>query len=285
MTHLETDQATLYDEWLGLSPELRNTANIKGEVVRNQVRDLQQILTNKLRLPDYNIISLQEIESAIPQLRSNLSEIQSSIANAISPMEQKFESINQEVEQAENTLSLLQGASFPWEEGETPILAIRAKDLDSDLEGVITLTNLNFVFEQEKEVVLKKTLFVVTEKKTVREVKVQKPIGMIASLIHGKVGFFKGSGLFVKFAPESGIREMKFDTSSEDADWITKSYNYVNSGQAETELAAAAPPATKEQVTPQLVICRVCGAPYTEKIFRGQTSVNCKYCGAVVSIK
>jgi len=285
MTHLETDQATLYDEWLGLSPELRNTANLKGEVVRNQVRDLQQVLTNKLRLPDYNVSSLQEIESAIPQLRSNLSEMQSSIVNAMSPLEQKFESINQEVEQAENTLSLLQGASFPWEEGETPILSIRAKDLDSDFEGVITLTNLNFVFEQEKEVVLKKTLFVVTEKKTVREVKVQKPIGMIASLIHGKVGFFKGSGLFVKFAPESGIREMKFDTSSEDADWITKSYNYVNSGQAETELAAAAPPATKEQVTPQLVICKVCGAPYTEKVFRGQTSVNCKYCGAVVSIK
>jgi DNA repair exonuclease SbcCD ATPase subunit len=169
MTHLETDQATLSDEWLRLNPELRNTANLKGEVVRNQVRNLQQILTNKLRLPDYNVNSLQEIESAIPQLRSNLSEIQSSIANAMSPMEQKFETINQDVQQAENTLSLLQGASFPWEEGETPILAIKAKDLNSDLEGVITLTNLNFIFEQEKEIVLKKTLFVVTEKKTVRE--------------------------------------------------------------------------------------------------------------------
>jgi hypothetical protein len=209
----------------------------------------------------------------------------SSIANEMSPLEQKYESINQDLERAENTLSLLQGASFPWEKSETPIVAIRAKDLNSDLDGVITLTNLNFIFEQEKEVVLKKTLFVVTEKKTIREAKVQKPIGMIASLIHGKVGFFKGSGLFVKFAPESGISEMKFDTSSEDAEWIAKSYKYINSGQADNELAAAAPLAAKEQETPHLVICKVCGAPYSEKIYRGQTSVNCKYCGAVVSLQ
>ncbi len=185
--------------------------------------------------------NLQEIESGIPEVRLNLSEMYSAITSSLSPLEQKYESIDQDLTRAESTLSLLEGASFPWEESESPILAIKAKDLNSNLEGVLTLTNLNIVFEHEKEVVLKKTLFIVTEKKKVREVEVQKPIGMVTSLIHGKVGFLKGSGLFIKFASEAGIPEMKFDTTGEDADWVTKSYSQIISGQIDKELAASAP--------------------------------------------
>ena len=124
-----------------------------------------------------------------------------------------------------------------------------------------------------------------TEKKTVREVAVQKPIGMVTRLVQGKVGFFKGSGLFVEFVSECGVPEMKLDTTGQDAEWMTESYNYVISGQADEELATVAPAHTADQEMPQLLVCPVCGAPYHEKIYRGQTSVNCKYCGAVVSIQ
>jgi len=99
------------------------------------------------------------------------------------------------------------------------------------------------------------------------------------------VGFFKGSGLFVEFASESGIPEMKFDTSGQDAEWIAESYSYIVSGRADEELAAVTPEATADQETPQLVVCPVCGAPYREKIYQGQTSVNCKYCGTAVSLR
>ena len=128
-------------------------------------------------------------------------------------------------------------------------------------------------------------LFVVTEKKNVREVVVQKPIGMVTGLVHGKVGFFKGSGLFVKFASETGIPEMKFDTSGQEAKWMIKGYNYIISGQADKELAAASPLSAAIKEASHLVVCPICGAPYREKIYRGQTSVNCNYCKAVISIK
>jgi predicted nucleic acid-binding Zn-ribbon protein len=287
LANLEADQAALSRDWNRIAPELRTTTNLKGETVRAQIQNLQRTLTYRVGSGDYNFGNLQEIESGIPELRSNLSEMHSSITSALSPLEQKFENINQDLTRAESTISLLEGASFPWEEGETPILAIKAKDLNSDLEGVITLTNLHFIFEHVKEVALKKILFVVTEKKTVREVMVQKPIGMVTDLVQGKVGFFKGSGLFVKFASEAGIPEMKFDTTGEDADWITKSYSQIISGQTDKELAASTPAtevkAEKEKL--QLVTCPVCSAPYTEKVYRGQTSVNCKYCGALVSLQ
>jgi predicted nucleic acid-binding Zn-ribbon protein len=263
-THLESDQAALAEDWARLNPELRSTANLKGEMARTRIQELQQALSSKVSSGDYNIENLQEIETGIPELRGNLSDIQSSVLSAMSPLEETFANVDQDLSKAESTLSLLTAASFPWEEDESPILAIRAKDLDNDREGVITLTNLKFVFEHEKEIVLKKTLFIVIEKKIVREVVVQKPIGMVDSLSQGRVGFFKGAGLFVKFASESGIPEMKFDTSGEDADWATKTYNYVLSGQAERELAAVTAgksESREEPKAPQLVTCPVCGAP------------------------
>jgi TolA-binding protein len=285
LKHLERDQTTLSEDWARLGLDLRANASIKGEIVRTRVRDLQKALSYRATGADYNLVNLQEIESGIPELRLTLSEMHNSTTAALSPLEKKYERIDQDLARAESTLSILEAASFPWEESETPILAIRAKDLNNNLQGFITLTNLKFVFEHEKEIVLKKTLFVVTEKKTVREVMVQKPIGMVTSLVHGKVGFFRGSGLFVKFAPEAGIGEMKFDTTGQDADWVTKTYNYIISGQAEKELAASTPASKEERVGMQIVTCPVCGAPYTERIYRGQTSVNCKYCGSIIVIQ
>ncbi len=285
LTYLETDQAALAQEWNNISPELRTTVNMKAQNIRSQTQMLQQKLSQKAGLGNYNQSNLVEIETGIAPVRSSLSEMYNSLNSSISPAEQKFENINEDLNHVENTLSILQGASFNWEQEETPMLAIEAKELNSDSKGFLTLTNLKFVFEHQKEIVLKKTLFIVTEKKVVREVKVQKPIGMVTDLTQGKVGFFKGTGLYIKFAQESGIPEMKFDTSSQDAEWVTKNYKYIMSGEAEKHLEATNPEGTtKEQKAPMLVTCTKCGAPYTEKIYRGQTSLNCKYCGAVIAL-
>jgi hypothetical protein len=283
MAHLEPAHVALAGEWARVSPQLRTTANLRGDLVRTRVHDLQQALTYRLGLSDYNLSSLLEVEAGLPELRSTLADLRSSVAVTLSPIEQQYAALDHDVTRAEATLSLLEGASFPWEAGETPILAIRAKDLQRDLDGVLALTNRRFIFEQEREVVVKKTLFVVTEKKTVREVAVQKPIGMVTALTEGKVGFFKGGGLFVAFAAEAGIPEMKFDTTDQDAAWATKTYRFILSGQADRELVAAAP--TAEPRAPQLVVCPVCGAPYKRKIYRGETSVQCEYCGATVSVQ
>ena len=182
-------------------------------------------------------------------------------------------------------MTLTTQASFPWIEGETPIISIKAKDLINNSNGVITLTNLHFIYEHEKEIVLKKRFFIVTEKKIVREVAVHKPIGMVTQMTKGRVGLLKGSGLFIEFAPESGIPEMKLDTKGNEADWITQSFNSIVSGQVDEELSSVTPKTESDKDSPQLLICQICGAPYNEKIYRGQISVNCKYCKTVITLQ
>jgi transcriptional regulator NrdR family protein len=285
LTHLESNQISLSEEWARVNPEIRTDTSHKGETLRARIQDLQQILTSRLGHADYNLGNLNDIKATIPELRLDLSIMQGSIVNKLSSFEKKFQSIDKDLRKAESTVSILSKASFPWEKGETPIIATKAKDLNNDLEGFITLTNLRFIFESKKEIALKKLLFIVTEKKIVREVIIQKPIGMVKRLVQGKVGFFKGAGLFIEFASDSGVPEMKFDTTNQDAKWVTESYNYVISGQVDKDLSTIIPEATSDKVTPKLVICPVCGAPYREKIYRGETSINCKYCETSISLK
>ncbi len=284
LTHLEKDQASLSKEWMELSQELRKTTSLKGEIVRTRIQGLQQAINDKFGSTDYDPSNLRDIESGIPELRLSLSQMQNTAVSVLSPLENRFESIDKDLCKAESTVLITSQASFPWEEGESPIVAAKVKDLNNDLEGFLILTSRRFVFESEKEIALKKVLFVVTEKKTMREVVVQKPIGMVSRLVHGKVGLFKGSGFFVEFASESRIPEMKFDTSGQDVEWIVESYNYVISGRADEELAAVTPVATADQDKLKLAVCPFCSAPYREKIYRGQTSVSCKYCGATIAI-
>lgn len=284
LTHLEINQISLSEIWGKLSPDLRATANQKSEIIRTKTRDLQLVLAQNQRRADYNLGNLQKIESRFSELRLNLSEAQGYVTSSLTPLEKRYQSIDKDLRKAESTVALISQASFPWIEGETPVIATKAKDLNNDFKGIITLTNLHFIFEQEKEIVLKKRLFIVTEKKIVREVAVHKPIGMVTRLTKGRVGLLKGSGLFVEFTPDIGIPEMKFDTKGSEADWIVQSYNYIISGQVDEELATITPESTKDQETPQLLVCQICGAPYDEKIYRGQTSVNCKYCKAVLTL-
>ncbi|UCH02587.1 MAG: hypothetical protein JSV20_02020, partial [Candidatus Bathyarchaeota archaeon] len=218
LTHLETDQTTLSDTWSQISPDLRANTSLKSEAIRSRTLDLQGALRQRERYSNYNVTNLQGIESQLSEIRHSLAGIESDIANSLTPLEKRYKNIDQNLRKAESTVELVAQASFPWEEGETAIIAAKVKDLNNDLDGYITLTNLRFIFEHIKEIVLKKRLFIVTEKKIVREVAVHKPIGMITRLTKGRVGLLKGSGLFVEFASETGIPEMKFDTKGSDAD-------------------------------------------------------------------
>jgi hypothetical protein len=144
----------------------------------------------------------------------------------------------------------------------------------------LALTNLRILFEEIKEEVIRKNLIFATEKKTIREVILDQPIGSIDVIEKGRVGFFKGAGLFFKFKPQTGLEELKIDTTGNDDDKIIHFYNYVISGEAEKELEPV-----KETIEDNVpVTCPICSAPYREEILKGQTSVKCIYCGAVIKI-
>ena len=136
-------------------------------------------------------------------------------------------------------------------------------------------------FEEIKEIVLRKTFFIVTEKKTVREVMVNTPIGAIEEIQKGNVGFFKGAGLFISFRKSTNVEDLKIDTTGSDADKLLRFYNYIISGEAQKELVYDQ---VEETTKPEIVSCPHCSAPFNEEIMKGQTSISCKYCGTVIKL-
>jgi len=102
--------------------------------------------------------------------------------------------INRESSRKARTESRSSGKNGPaysvgliqWTENECPVVAVNAKDMNKDVDGVLTLTNHRIILESVKEIVLKKTLFIATEKKKVREVAFEGPVGSVKSLIKGE---------------------------------------------------------------------------------------------------
>ena len=134
---------------------------------------------------------------------------------------------------------------------------IQTHALNKDKHGIIILSNFRFIFEEIKEVVIKRTFFIVTEKKTVREVIIDQPIGAVDEIHKGNVGFLKGSGLYIKFRPSTGLDDLKLDTSGNDDDKIIKFYNHIISGDAQKELVQEDEDADD---APELVRCPNCSA-------------------------
>jgi len=229
--------------------------------------------------------NLTSIESRLGYVKPKILELGGHVSKNLSEFESGLQDIEQDLKIAEATVELVSHASFPWKEGESPIFAVEAEEMKDDVEGIVTLTNLRFIFESQREVVLKKTLFIATEKKTVREVVMEKPIGMIDRISKGRVGFLEGHGVFVTFKPEIRLKEMKFDIKGYEADRMIRLFNFITSGEAERELTALQETMdVEERADIRILTCENCSAPYTDEVYRGQTSVKCRFCGSVIAI-
>lgn len=285
LTYLEKDQDALVERWRDRGPALKENVRDRITQLRSELNNLKRQLSRRRRDSVYEVSRLRNVESRVGAFKSRVSGLKAHASDALSEYNSRLQKIDQDLKIAEATVDLTSQASFPWKDGESPILAVKAKDMNKDVKGILTLTNQRFIFESETEIVLKKRLFIATEKKKVREVVIDQPVGMVDSLTKGRIGFLAGHGLFVKFKPRSRLKEMKFDTKGYEADWMLRFYNFVVSGEAEEELTALeGEEGVEEKGEPRPLVCEICGAPYTEEVYRGQTSVQCKYCGAVIPL-
>jgi hypothetical protein len=280
MGHLEGASEGLSSRWGMRAPTLKDDAWSRASSIRSELEALSSQLS---ALGSSGDSDLSIAESRLGTFREDVSRLRSYIDDEIDEFESSYEELNSELSVTENTTELLSKPSFDWKKKEHPVVAIRAHHLDDDVHGVMTLTNQRFIFEGEKEVVLKKTLFIATEKKTVREVVIDRPIGSLEAIDKGRVSLFKGSGLFVKFKPETGLGDVKFDTRGNEGDQVIRNFEYISSGEADRDLAEAHGEEEEEREAAP-VVCPICSAPYTAEIYRGQTSLECKYCGAVIHL-
>lgn len=269
-----------------MSTELEKNWNSQLPNIQSYSLEQSNLLLQRQNNLDARIDRTETLDELIrfgnqlSDISRDFTAIEGSLRGQLDDFQSRYQQIDDDLRTAELTASNLANTSIGWKNNEHPVLAVKVKDLTNDVDGVLTLTNLRILFEDVKEEVIRKNLLFATEKKTIREVTLNQPIGSIEEIEKGRVGFFKGAGLFFKFKPKTGLDELKIDTSGNEDDDIIHFYNFIISGEAEEELE----PVKKETEDNIPVVCPNCSAPYREEILRGQTSVKCIYCGSVIKL-
>ena len=276
MPDLEEQVEGVTGRWRVSAPGYRSQSQAEFDRISREAGSLNRQLSNP------SAEGLYAAEGLINTLNLVATQYGDSVNAMIGGYRGELDGIERDLGVAESTMALLVEHSFQWKHGESPVISVRAQHMDKGVSGILTLTNMRFIYEEERMEVLKKILFFATEKKKVREVLIDQPIGAVESLRSGSMGLFKGAGLYIKFKEGTGGGEARFDTKGKQGDQISRFYQYVMGGGADEVMEGEEEEGKKEAFRP--VVCPHCSAPYTEEVYRGQTSVECRYCGTVVRL-
>jgi DNA-directed RNA polymerase subunit RPC12/RpoP len=291
MSYLEKSQDLLTTKWAESGPLIKQGFLDSVQPLRSEVNRLRSEINRLTTETEHGSLgwvrsSASSLSLEVSSLKGRTASETSKFSISLNEFKSSVSALDRDLRIAETTMGWVSQASFPWKEGESPVLALKAKIMMGDKnEGTLFLTNQRFIFEGTKEVVLKRVLFIATKKKTVRTVLVDQPIGIIQEISKGRVGLLAWAGVYVRFKPASGLEEMPFDVKGEEVDMTTKFFNYIISGEADVDIATVRGEAPKiAPPTVKVLRCPTCGAPYTREVYRGQTSVQCEYCGSVIPV-
>ncbi|MEM3549565.1 MAG: hypothetical protein QXN87_05995 [Candidatus Bathyarchaeia archaeon] len=291
MGHLEKSIELLSKKWAEASPTIRHSFYTNVQPLTSQIRALEaeagrirgEIGMGNIALSHMRISRLSTEAST---LRARVAGETGKINIALNEFLGSINAIDRDLKLAEKTMELFSYASFQLRPEETPVFAIDGKIMTGEkCEGTLYFTNQRFIFEGKREVVLQRKLFIATKKKTERAVLIEQPIGALQEITKGRVGLVAWTGIYIRFKPERRIDETPFDVKDWEADAITRFFQYIIGGEAERDIALIKGVAVKEVPTIQMIRCPNCGAPYTKEIYKGQTTLQCEYCGASIMIK
>jgi len=289
--HLDDRLSQFLNGWIKYRQTFLTQINATQLSIKNQASPLRQEGQSLMQAVDYE--DTQTVEQRIESFRDKVDSFTSTARNSLSGLESsvgrlkaeggELEKQIQKIGYAMNELSL---ASFQLRPGEGVVDAHDATYMTPQKEkwhGTLFLTGERMIFERREDVALKKVLFIATQKKTIKEVELDLPIGYVQNVSKGRVSLLAWGGIFIDFKEPCQIRQAVFDVKDLEIDEIISTFNYIMSGEAERDkLATTGTPV--EQRIPKVVKCQNCGAPIMQEIVLGERSVTCTYCGTVIQV-
>jgi DNA-directed RNA polymerase subunit RPC12/RpoP len=291
MGHLEKSIELLSQKWVEVGPLVKQAFASYVQPLNTQIRALRDE-TQRLRIGVSSGRSLSgnalamRLMSDASSLRSRTVAEAEKVASPLKELEASIGVLDRDLKIAEITVALFSQAAFPLKPSESPVLAIAGKSMAGEkAEGTLFFTNQRFVFEAKKEVVLEKKLFIVTKKRTDRVVVMEQPIGALQEIAKGRVGLIAWTGIYIRFKPGLQVQEAPFDVKGWEADVIGRFFTYIIGGEADVDIARTKGVTAQKAPAIRVARCDHCGAPYTREIYKGQTSVQCEYCGTSIVVQ
>ncbi|HVO85968.1 MAG TPA: hypothetical protein VMT06_02470 [Candidatus Eisenbacteria bacterium] len=290
MGHLEKGIDLVVKKWADAGPMVKQTYYSNLQPLTSQITLLENEARNLRTQANIGNIGLNEsvllrLAAESSSLRARISSEAAKVSSPVNQLSASVNAIDRDMRVAETSLKLFSQAAFPLKPDESPVLAIEGKIMSGQKsEGTLYFTNRRFIFEVKKEMILEKKLFIATKKKIERTVAIDQPIGALQEISKGRVGLLAWTGIYARFKSGTGMQETPFDVKGWEADVITRFYSYITGGEADRDISQikGTPVQTNESI--QIVRCPSCGGPYSREVFRGQTAVQCEYCGTQIVI-
>ncbi|MBA3533294.1 MAG: hypothetical protein H0T73_15345 [Ardenticatenales bacterium] len=310
LTTLPADLAQLRGRGYNFRSYLENKVNVltdKWETICDQVEDdIDRHTSNLMEDADKVAASVQQAqvgssslvgsaESAVQSFKRKCESAHSTIQGRYGDVGQTIQQTRQQIDQVKWAFDQADEAKFDLLPSEFLVAACKAKllekpDGDEGQEGNLYLTDERLIFERKESVATKKFLFITTESETVQELKFAPLIGHVADAkAQDKQHFFSSTELlFVQFSPEAGVGSavLALQDGATNEEWC-QLINRVRTGEIDKERvegAAEVKEAAAVKVASAPTICPTCGGTLPTTIARGQSTINCDYCGAVIRL-
>ena len=291
---LERKVETLNKQWAELRPQVQSAVQVQTAQLRVDANQVQATL-NRRQLATAPLASL---EGKVSAALRNLQGMYDTLDDNVNQTQQQLDDISWTLQQAEL-------ASFGFLATEAPVEAVPAnwkKPGDKDgVEGVLILTDQRLIFEQKEEVATKKMLFITTEKQKVQALQWAVPVTQIEKAAGSNRGLMgKDDFLTITLAEGTGLagpegqalyddmgrplRTTDVHLKGEKGEAWQAFIGRVKSGEIAKERTVPVDAAAVETVANAPTKCPNCGATITQKVMRGQTEINCEFCGSVIRL-
>jgi len=281
---LEKQLEKLIDGWMKVRRDFLASVEEAEERFSPQIESLRRELDSLRMIFEPKSGDLEKAKRLKLEAENLLRTIKNSVDELLASVEalsRSFSSVEGAVSHAEYALNELGRSKVQLREGEHVVGAFRVKLLGDDKrKGYFYVTSERLIFEEEREEVLKKVLFIATKKRKIREVALEFPIGYVKDASPGRVGFFAGKGVYITLTDG---RALTFDMDDYLVDSLIRDINYVLSGEADRDRVDAVPEAGGLKI--KVIKCPYCGAPVRVQLVRGLRSVTCEYCGSTIAIQ
>jgi len=211
---------------------LSSWANSKAEEIRAMVRMARQ----RLRAGDQASAEVEaaSVEDLLSEVEKRLRPEVAGVEEALRPFTEELDRLSRTVRLIENSLPFFEQASFKLKPGERFLFATKSKLVgEGEAKGVFYMTDERLLFEEVREVVVRRKFLFFTEKKLERRLLVDLPYERVEDMSKTILGLLAGYGLKVSLA--GGAGELSFDLKEEEIDFVLGALNYIRSGRAEAD--------------------------------------------------
>jgi hypothetical protein len=234
---------------------------------------------------------LNAIQVELDNLDSRASAAATTVQSVFSAFEQEFTALNDHLNKVTWSLEQLGESTFQLLATEGLLMAVKAtwakdgKEDSSDPQGVLYITDQRLIFEQKQEVATKKVLFITTASEKVQKTLWDFPAALVQEVTATKQGVFKNQDfLELHLASGAPFSELLLHIDGQDSNAWAVMIKSAKSHEFDDDRAIPLDQAAVEKVKAAPTTCPNCSAAITKPVLRGQDTITCDFCGAVIKL-